>query len=351
MWTLFALAACQEPFGTDRHDLTGFRIAAVALPAAAPGDPVRPRAALIVDGRPWSETAVDLRWTWLADPDALATLDPDAPADGVGPAPVLTLPADRPILGLVARQGARVARAYAAIPPPAEPLPPLPPPEIAALPLTVGEVTAEQLQRDARLDLTGADGPVAPGGFARFTAPAEGDPLVRWMATAGTFFELDRQRTDWAAGDLWLDGDEIDDETVPREDLPPGWVTVLALALGDGGEGSDREAPSQTTFAARDLAVGLPDPVGVWVAGRFLPSDAPPPAAEQLRGTLQADDDAPSGLRLVGLAAEPLGTPGPDLPCDPPLALPFDPAVLLDQRCSRAALDGAEVTVIPADPR
>ena len=47
---LFLLLACQAPFGADRQDLTGFRVAALSAPAAAAGDPLTPEVAVVVEG-------------------------------------------------------------------------------------------------------------------------------------------------------------------------------------------------------------------------------------------------------------------------------------------------------------
>jgi hypothetical protein len=344
VWTALTLLACQEPFGADRHDLVGFRIAAVTVPAAEPGEAVVPRVALVVDGRPWAPVPAALRWTWVADADEVATLDPQAPADGVGAAPSLTVPDGRPVLALIATAQGQEARAFVTVPSPPAALDPIAGFEVAALPLSVEDVTAEALQLDARrrLDPVPAD-PIDPGGFARLEAEVPGDPLVRWMATAGTFFELDRRTADWAAGELRLDGDEVD-EDFPRIAIDPGWVTVLALALSDG----------ETTFEAVDLPVGLAGrPPGLWLGGRFLPADAEISvgAGEQVRGTLRADDASPCGLTLTGGRPEPLGTPSAPLPCDPPVDGAFHPELLFEQRCGRDVLDGVEVVALPAGGR
>lgn len=343
MWTI-ALAACQEPFATDRHDLAGFRIAAVSTPPAGPGEVAAPRAAVIADGAPWSDAAVTLRWSWVARAEDAALLDADSPAEAEGPAPSLLVPEDRRVLALVAIHGDELRRAVLEVPEPPAHL--VPPAHVTAvgLPLEVATVTAEALAIDARRALApSAAAEVAPGGFVRLAAepaPAgdgDAEPLVRWMATKGTFFELDPHTTDWAAGELALDGDEID-EDVPRSDLAPGWVTFVALTVAGGGE---------TAFLARDLAVG-PVPAGVWVGGRFVPTDVPSAAGpdEQLRGRLTLDDTSPCGLALAIDGTEPKDTPS-SLPCAIPIDGPFDPDVLLDQRCVRTELDGVSVAVAP----
>src|SRR5690606_37669278 len=89
-------------------------------------------------------------------------------------------------------------------------------PTVEALPLEVGTFAL------ADLDVAGEPGPIPAGGLARFRADA---PRTRWMATAGTFFERDRQTAVWAAGDVVVDDDEI----AAREALDPGVATVLVI--------------------------------------------------------------------------------------------------------------------------
>src|SRR5690606_11575136 len=66
---------------------------------------------------------------------------------------------------------------------------------------------------------------------------------TRWMATAGTFLELDSHTTDWVSADLVLD----DLETESVEPLAPGPITVVALANDRAGHNDVR---------AHDLYVG-----------------------------------------------------------------------------------------------
>lgn len=330
LWLL--LLACQEPFGADRHDLVGHRIAAVEVEVGA--DAVRPRAALIDGGRTWSDAPPTLGWWWLPDADALDALDAGSTPDARGATPTLgPVPPAAPVLALVAtwsdgdqrrafvdltgapRAGARPTALVA-----------------RALPLEVppegDEEAGEALELEARRRLAATDGPLAPGGFARLVA--EGVPTadtVRWMATAGTFLELDPVTTDWVAGDLVLD-----DETVEAfTPAPAGTLTFLALALGDG----------LGRFRAADVHVGV-DPVGAWVDGRWLPGDD-----GALPGwvVLVAADDAPLGL-AVGARAQ-----GPDTP--PPCGVDTGgrlvPDALLTGACGRSDLAGATVW-LEADP-
>jgi hypothetical protein len=156
------------------------------------------------------------------------------------------------------------------------------------------------------------------------------------MATGGegTFFELDQARTDWAAGTLVLDDDEITERATASE----GWVGVVALVVDDAGS-------NQVLIA--DLSVGVPEP-GVWLQGRFLPTDSEP-VSKAGWGTLVADDDAPWGLRLTNLTgpgipdrSDPYGTTG--VRCASPVGGPLDLAWLAQGVCTRSDLVGHRVS-------
>lgn len=341
MLVLLALG-CQEPFGTDRHDLEGFRIAAVAVspPAAAPGDVVVPHAVVITDDHPWSDVRPTLRWHWVdTTRDAVATLGPATPADAEGPAPTLVVPDDRRRLAVVATHGAAVYRAFLDLPAAAEPIA-LDGVDLGALDLAVDTVTAEALTPDARAALAATPTDVIPrGGFGRFTArTGDATPFLRWMSTAGgRFFELDRTNADWAAGDITVD----DEDVIVGDALPDGAHTLLALAIGDDGA---------SAFALRDFAVGeapaaLRTPSDRWMTA------AAPVSAGWWSVALAADDASPTGLAVVDPVAIDPGT----LPEVDPYGVealgcvgvsgPFDPSWLADLRCARRDVVGARVIV------
>lgn len=331
MW--FLLAGCQEPFGADRHDLVGFRVAAVSAPATAPGGAFVPRAAVVVDGRAWSGTPVALSWGFVADPDEAGG---DVPFEATGAEPSLQLPADRRTLVLSARHGDEERRAFLTLAPPPAVL--APPPGFDVGPVDLPDrPEGPELLLDARARLTPGEGrTVAPRGWLRLAAPVDEQTTLRWMATAGTFLELDPGATDWTAADgLRLDEDELDDPGAP---VAPGPVTVLALALRAG----------ETAFAATELFVG-DAPEGVWIGSRWAPADDVPAPAPGLvvRTTLREDPDAPSGVRLEGgrtlsrATVTDWGTP--DLSCTPAADGPLDLDWFLTQRCSPVGADGVEV--------
>ncbi len=346
MW-LVALLACQEPFGTGRHDLVGFRIAAVSAPAAEAGEEIRPSAAFVVDGRPWSPDPVDLAWYWVRTDEDVLAIDPLTPADGFGPAPDLVVPERRRRLALVARRGDQERRAFVDLAPGPPTLPPIEGFVLERLDLDLGAAEGPELLLDARRALEGAPADtIVPGGVARLRA--EGDDadgaIVRWMSTAGTWFELDATTADWAAADLWLDGEEIEGEVTP---IGAGVVTILGLRVGGDG---------QTSFRATEVHVGDRGP-GVWTRGRWLPTDAPVDwsPGQAVRGTLRADDTSPIGLVLTSPTLEDAATVSswgtPSLPCLVSRDGPFDPSWLLEQLCGRDAADGVEVVALPEEER
>jgi hypothetical protein len=324
---LIVIAGCQEPFGADRHDLEGDRIAAVAVdPAGAPGGaPISTRVALSVESLLWSDDPVVLDWHWLEDDDAhtVADLEPGEDADGMGPAPTLTMPEGEGLvrLALVAEfPSGRVRRAF----------------------LDLERGLEQSTPRLSGLAFA-PEGPVSPGDVltieASFADPQESPPMIRWMTVrgSGTFTELDRTTASWEAAEVVTD----DDEVVSRDLLEEGPVTFLALAITERGDND---------FLAEDLWVG-PAPSGAWTtSGRWLGMDNAPDAPGPWRGTLHSEDDSPTGLRMAGLVAvseltgdDPYGTEA--LPCAPTVSGPFDPTWLLEGRCLRSDLDGASTVV------
>jgi hypothetical protein len=326
--------ACQAPFGEDRHDLVGDRIAAVATTPVAGG--TRADVALVTGGALWSDVGITERWYAEADADAV---DPTAPADAEGPLAVLPAPITDWTLVVTFPSGAE-RRAVLRLPEDGVAAMPAPPLRLGSLDLDFDAATPEQLAVDGRaaLEAEPAD-TLAAGAWGRVTAWPDGAPSqldrVRWTSTAqpSTFLELDQTTTDWATGTLVLDDLEIEEATP----MAPAVVTLLALAIdGAGGNG----------LAALDVAIGEVDPITLRVAGRLVGVDVSA-AGPLLQGTLAADDELPSGLRLVDAVAVATST-APALACaDAPL---FDPSWLLTRRCLRSEVLGATVTVEVQSP-
>lgn len=336
---LLGLLGCQAPFGEARQRLSGDRIAAITL-AHEPDGRVRPAAWAVVQGRPWADEEPELLWSWLPE-----GISPDAPpaAPIVGAWPTLARPATASVPRL--RLEARFASgevSIATIDVPESGLPTLAGLDLAVLPdRPLADATAANLARDARLAEPAEPTEAVPvGTWARLavrSSPPEGT-RVRWMATAGTVLELDAASTDWAPADLVLDDLDVE-EAAPLE---PGVVTVLALAV-DGRGGN--------VAVARDVVVG-PLGAGIPVAGRWIPGEGlAPDTVGWIRGRLAADDASPTGLRLedatpVDPPTDSFGTEA--LGCAGPTPGPFDPSWLLDGRCARADVVGADVVVAPS---
>ncbi len=348
---LLLLLACQDPFAVDRHDLVGFRIAAIEAEPADEDDldgAWIPRIAAVVDGHPYADEQPLLSWYWLERADDLFTVDAlDAP-DAVGPAPTLDLDPDRPVLGLLARYGGDEQRSFLVLDEEArQPGSAGPRPEAVrarAVALPVDSLDPETSSVDARRGLaTGDDAISVPTGQAlRLDALGVPDSgRVRWMATAGTFLELTGASTDWLASDVYLDDGEVED----RADLTDQAVTFLALSTGS----------HRSRFAATDRLVTAENVAGhVFVHGRLLLGvDLDRPAFV----TLRRNDDAPNGLTFVqpeevepeptleSLDALDAGTGA--LECFEPVRGPFEVDWLLELRCPRAPMDGARVLLVP----
>jgi hypothetical protein len=336
---LLGLVGCQAPFGEARQRLAGDRVAAITLSHEADGV-VRPAAWTVVEGRPWADEPPELMWSWLPD-----GVSPDTPpaAPVVGAWPALTRPATASVPRL--RLEARFASgevSIAVIDVPEAGLPPLDGLDLALLPgRPLADATETELARDARLAEPAEPADAVPvGTWARLAvrSPPPDGTRVRWMATAGTVLELDATSTDWAPADLVLDDLDVEEATP----LESGVVTVLALAV-DGRGGN--------VAAARDVPVGRPG-AGMPVSGRWLPGDGlSPETVGWFRGRLAADDASPTGLRLDDATPvdPPAGAYGTEtLACAGPTPGPFDPTWLLDGRCTRADVVGADVVVAHA---
>ncbi len=343
--------ACQEPFGTDRHDLVGDRVAGIE--GDLDGEVLRPRALLVSGGELFQDEAVELAWTWLdaEDPDVDA-MDPDQ-ADATGPWPELERPENAAVLGLVARfpSGADKRAIWRL----GEGGPtPLPRPTRISTEVVTGldsiAAAPEDLEREARLARSARPAVWLPiTRWARLTLNfAAGEPpseltRTRWMslAGAGTFLELDLTRTDWSPAHLVFDDLEIDE----AEPLSAGLGTFLALALDDSGGTRSR---AQDVWLDQD-----PEP-GLMVGGRWLPGEAVLLAEHtHARFTLVSSEASTVGLAataITGLTLDDLSADDPygteALPCRVEVSGPFDPTWLLDGRCLRGDVDGATVVAL-----
>jgi hypothetical protein len=324
LWIL--LAACQEPFSVDRHDLVGLRVAAVELPAVEVNTPFQPRLAVVVDGRPWFDDPPSFAWVWLDDPDALADWTSDDDVDASGPTPTLSWPSDDATLGLITRWGDDEHRAFIQGRPQGV-TPPPPPGPITAREIALSLDDGAALTLESRRSVSAGDeaSNAQPGSFLRLEATGHDDGALRWMATGGTYLELDERSADWGAADFQLDEDEVD----AAQRSPEGPVTVVALTVDD----------RLNRFATRDLLIG-DMPEGAWIGERFIPG---PTLLEATVVELVADDEAPSGLGYR------LPDDQPAAPDEPPecARMPFHPDQMLEARCPRSAWVGRRVRLDP----
>jgi hypothetical protein len=348
MHFILLMLACQGPLG-DRHEITDNRIITVGVePLGGPtGTLVEPTVVLALDGRLWSDRTPRLHWYWVEQSlNAVAALSLDDTPDGSGSSPTLQIPTDRRRLVLVADVETPALKAFLDLP--ETEIPTL---EIDDLQITtieghtLTELTTSDLELTTRAGWTAAPSDTLnPGDILRFqvfTRSTETTLRTRWSATAphGTFFELDSLRTDWVAGTLDIDGDDIE-ERLPLADEP---LSIFSLLLGES---------SNTAYRITDLNLGAPT-TGLRQEGRWIETDkAIPPDFDFVRGLLVSDDDAPTGLLLQeieGLNATDLPTTDPygvlALNCDHLSSEPFRLNWLAEHKCNRALVDGHTVVL------
>lgn len=323
---MWALLACQAPFGADRHELAGFRIAAVAI---ADGAAWQPRAALVTTG-PYAASPVDLAWFAVVAPDDVAQIDPDVAtplAQGATP----SLPPGPHALGLVARWEGQRADAFV------DPRIAGAAPRLDGIALGQLDLTVADLVGKAWTELSAvpdrAASRLAADGVARARADVDVGTTMRWMSTSGTWAEEEPAASLWVPAVVTLD-DGLIERAVPDR---AGIVTWLGLALRDGA----------TAWNLRDVAVGDgADAVAIQVSGRLLPTDlAAPPTRPLVYGFVEPDD-GPAGMRLVDAVEIDIDTSDPVACGD---GGRFDPTWLVDGRCDVATLTGHVVVVAP-DP-
>lgn len=343
------LAACQAPFGVDRHDLVGDRISAITTRPAGAGA-VTAQVWLTVDGHAWAASPIDAAWfayeggNTAAEVDSIdraspvATgLSPTLPlgSDGASYVLAVTFPSGAERTALLSLGGAAVDYPEATI-------------TLGALPsLSFTEATPEELALDARAALAPEPADqIKAGAWSRLSLAFSAEPpasfsRARWMNTRRdtTFLELSDVDADWATGSVLLDDLEID----AAEPAQPGVTTLLALA---------QDATGHHRAWARELWIGDPAPGGLVSHGRWIASDlaASPASGARVAATLQADDTAPTGLVLTDAAELSAAEADPDDPWGTAAlgcgsAGPFDPTWLFDGSCARDAVIGARVVL------
>ena len=318
------LLACQEPFGSDRHILEGFRIAGVRAPATLTS--VSPEALVVVDGHVWADEPTQLVWAWIGPEEDPATWQGFGAA--TGPLPVLELPAGDERLLLIAI-GADGTERRAVLDVGADRAATVGPLEVVRLPLSTDGLKASDLEVKARSKLNGEpDRTVDPGGFLRITEPDAGDRGLRWMSLDGTFFELEPAITDWVAATVVVDDEDIE----TSRDMDPGTVPMIALRPADQDGGG---------WAIADVHIGEPTEAGAWVSDRWIPGAI----VGWQRAELAADPQSTTGVAALAPEPVPPGAvptfdPRTDGCDEPPV---FDPTWLANGACLRTAYLGRTV--------
>ena len=318
----FALSACQEPFAEDRHDLASFRIAAVGGTLDEDAS-VQVHAAVWSGLGPYHDTLPSLDWS----SDSLAASGQDAALAVAYPARI----------NLVASSGDATETAaldLAAAPVPIATSGFIPGFTRRAVDLDISRVVDPIADRLAVEP--GDDVPIAVSSAVRLTVEAPEDVTVHWMGTGGTFSELDAHTTDWFAGDVVLDDNELDSTST----IDPGVYNLLALAFDGAGN---------TSWMWIDVAVGLDGPLlytdgsesdGVGgPGGRIFPVEAQP-----MSGALAVDvveDDGAAGIALQNVRAADASSDG----ADPAAGAACTLAALAEGSCTRADLVGTTLTV------
>ncbi|MEL6345156.1 MAG: hypothetical protein AAFV53_18760 [Myxococcota bacterium] len=301
---LFLVLGCQEPFDTDRHDLRGFRIAAIGV------DDGLARAAVWSGDGPWHEASPTLVWSLDGAPlgegfdvtvtaGGLLELDATAP-DGQTRSATVTVQS-APFSALSVSRGA----------------------------LVIGE----DLSLDGRRSLSADPVDVtAPSGSAmRLTLSGVGaDQSARWMTAGGTILEVETDAADFFAEEIRFDDGEIEVRAPVDDGLYPG------LALVVDGEGDN-------SWLWFDAAVGV-DTTAPFAhhRGRLMPSDDSV-GAGLIAATLE--EDAISGVRLSDVQVVEDAQQQDELECIPDGAETFEIAWIAEGRCPRPDVLGARVVL------
>ena len=347
---LLGLVACQQPFGSDRHDLAGFRILALTTSpqGSIPGDVIVPSAHFVTADTLWSDDVVHQYWFWTEDlrPDAVWALKP-TDAIEVGPQPSLTRPNREAALVLIAIDTVGDER-RAVLSMPSERMQPAPQGELLLFSTgqKVQDQTVETLNINNRQNWdVVASSSVPANEIARFevyhSEKAAQSQKIRWMATGefGTFFETTLTATDWVPAQMTVE----DDELIVTHSVSEGVRTVAALLL-------DEASPRAVLY--REVWLGEPKP-GVWFNGhRWIGHTTNITTPGYYQVVFAADDDSPSGLRLESASPivfeappkdDPYGTLG--LNCETQVSGPFDPTWLTLNWCLRSQVVGHPMVV------
>ncbi|MDG1483034.1 MAG: hypothetical protein P8R54_25815 [Myxococcota bacterium] len=293
------LAACQEPFSEDRHDLVGFRIVGIGVE-----DGVAKAAVWSGEG-PWHEQTPTLSWALDGEP--------------LGEGFEVTVPAEEGVLSLTATSASGEERTAVV--------------DVrssgGALTVARQAVVIDGLTLEERRAVTGSNIETAAqaGEAVRLTLSTLSDvESARWMSAGGTIMELEADTADFLAEDIVID----DGELISREDAGVGRYPLLALVID--GQGGNR-------WLWTDAAVGSSELL-LRHEGRLVVSDA---AAEPGLIAATLIEDAIGGVGLSDVVPVTDTAEQDDLPCIP--AVPMSLSWIAEGRCARADVLGARVVL------
>lgn len=296
---LLLLAACQEPFDEDRHDLAGFRIAGIGVEDGVA------KAAIWSGIGPWHEEEPTLSWALNGQPlgDGF-----EVAVSGEGELTLIATSPDGEVR--TARVDVREAGGLLTI-------------------QRQAVVLDGELSLEARRAVVGADvdDSVGAGEAVRLTlgglAEAES---ARWMSAGGTAMELERDVADFLAEDIVFD----DGELISRVPTGAGVYPLLALVID--GMGGNR-------WLWVDAAVGVEEAL-LRHEGRLLRADA---LVEPGLVAATLIEDPIGGVALSEVAAVTDTDEHDALPCFP--AAPISLSWIAQGRCARPDVLGARVVL------
>ena len=305
---LILLAACQEPFSVNRHELGPFRIAAVGVVDGVASAALWSGQGLYHDERP------TLTWTLDGAP--------------LGEGYDVAVPAEGGLLGLTVTTSSGEVYAAEVTARSA----PIAPPGVTRAAVDLSESVDLAARREVLAE--SVSGSVAEGEATRLSLVGDGvEGLTwRWMSAGGlgTLLELDPGVADVLAEELELD----DGVLISRAPTGPGIYPQLVLGL-DGAGGN--------LWVWADAAIGVTTPL-LRHEGRLIPADAEV-GPGLVAGTVQLSDDV-VGLSLTGVApATEDDIAGTFLSCAPSPGEPFRLQWLAEGRCVRGELDGERVVL------
>lgn len=297
--TFLLLTACQGPFDEDRHDLSGFRIAAIGVEDGAA------KAAVWSGVGPWHEATPSLAWSLNDQPLGEGF---DVPVNGEGELTLIATSPDGEV---------RTARVDVR-------------PSGGAPTVQRQAVVLDQaLTLEARQGVTGVDveTTVSSGEAARLLLDGVQEAeSARWMSAGGTVLELELDAADFLAEDIVFD----DGELVSRDPSGNGLYPLLALLID--GAGGNR-------WLWVDAAVGVED-VLLRHEGRLVRADAVVEAG-LVAATLI--EDSSGGVALSDVVSVSDTEQQDDLPCLP--SAPISLSWIAEGRCARPDVLGARVVL------